>query len=78
MLELNETNIQKILDEQINPQLALHNGGAKLVEVDKDKNSISINLVGGCAGCPSAQLTLYNGIVPILQESFPELEIILV
>ena len=74
-MELTKENIQKVLDESINPQLELHQGGCSIVDLNADEKLLTVNLTGGCVGCPSARLTLYNGIVPILQESFPELQV---
>lgn len=77
-MELTLENIQKVLDDQVNPQLAPHNGGCTIVDLKVEDQTLSVNLTGGCVGCPSARITLYNGIVPILQEVFPDLEVIMV
>ncbi len=68
MIEL----IKKIIEEDINPQLQLHAGGCELVDVDD--GIVTLKLYGGCSGCPSSQLTLFNGIVPILREKIPEIK----
>lgn len=73
-MELTLDNVTKVVEEQINPQLALHNGSAEVVSVDG--NVVELKLHGGCSGCPSSILTLYSGIVPILQEDFPNIEVI--
>jgi Fe-S cluster biogenesis protein NfuA len=64
--------IQKVIETEINPQLALHAGSCQLVGFDD--GILTIKLFGGCSGCPSSQITLFNGIVPILKEKFPEIE----
>lgn len=47
--------IERILDEKVRPELALHHGN---VEVISYQNSIlRIKLLGQCSGCPSALLT---------------------
>lgn len=73
---MNLPEIQKIVDEKISPILALHKGSCELMGLEG--NVLSLRLKGGCVGCPSSTITLYNGIIPILQESFPSLDVILV
>jgi Fe/S biogenesis protein NfuA len=64
--------IKKVIEEEINPVLALHKGSCELVSFAG--GIVTIKLFGGCSGCPSSQLTLFNGIVPILQQHFPEID----
>lgn len=64
--------VQQIINDKINPVLALHKGSCELVDVNSF-NDITIRLRGGCVGCPSSKITLYNGIIPILRENLPEL-----
>jgi Fe-S cluster biogenesis protein NfuA len=68
MIEL----IKKVIEEDINPQLELHAGGCELVDVEE--GIVTLRLFGGCSGCPSSQITLFNGIVPILKEKVPGVE----
>lgn len=62
--------IKDVITADINPQLELHMGGCELV--DFDDGVVTLRLYGGCSGCPSSQITLFNGIVPILKEKFPD------
>jgi len=63
--------VQQVLSETINPQVALHGGGAELVSID---GTIAyLRLFGGCQGCGLAQVTLKQGIERIILESIPEL-----
>jgi Fe/S biogenesis protein NfuA len=63
--------VQQVLNEQVNPAVAAHGGGAELVSVD---GTIAyLRLFGGCQGCGLAQVTLKQGIERILLESIPEL-----
>ena len=64
--------IKEVIDNEINPQLALHQGGCELVDVDD--GVVTLKMFGGCAGCPSSTITLFNGIVPILKEHFPDIK----
>lgn len=63
--------VQTVLEEQVNPAIASHGGGAELVSID---GTIAyLKLMGGCQGCGMAQVTLRQGIERILLEAIPEL-----
>lgn len=63
--------IQTVLEQQVNPAIAAHGGGAELVSVD---GTIAyLKLMGGCQGCGMAQVTLRQGIERILMEAIPDL-----
>ncbi len=62
--------IKQIIEQDINPYLELHQGGCELIDVED--GIVTLRLFGGCSGCPSSQITLFNGIVPILKEKIPE------
>ena len=64
--------VKEIIEKDINPQLAFHSGGCELIDVDD--GIVTIRLFGGCSGCPSSHITLFNGIVPILKEKIPEVK----
>lgn len=64
--------IKKVIEEDINPYLALHSGGCELIDVDD--GIVTLRLFGGCSGCPSSQITLFNGILPIFKEKIPEIK----
>ncbi|MFK7872261.1 MAG: NifU family protein [Oligoflexales bacterium] len=64
--------IKEVIESDINPYLAMHSGGCELIDVED--GIVTIKLFGGCSGCPSSQLTLFNGIIPILKEKVPEVE----
>ena len=63
--------IEEIIANDINPQLELHAGGCELIDVED--GIVTLRLYGGCSGCPSSQITLFNGIVPILKEKLPDI-----
>ena len=65
-------DIKRVIEEDINPYLQLHNGGCELV--DYDDGIVTIKMFGGCSGCPSSQVTLFNGIIPIFQDKLPEIK----
>jgi|JI7StandDraft_1071085.scaffolds.fasta_scaffold1107752_1 Fe-S cluster biogenesis protein NfuA len=62
--------IQRIIEEDINPYLAMHSGGCELLDIED--GVVTLRMYGGCSGCPSSQITLFNGILPILKEKAPE------
>ena len=63
--------VQQVLNEQVNPAIAAHGGGAELVSVD---GTIAyLRLYGGCQGCGLAQVTLKQGIERTLLEAIPAL-----
>lgn len=65
-------DIEKVLDEKVRPDLALHGGNIK---VEKFEDGIvHVRMTGNCSGCPSAELTLENTVSAELTEAFPELK----
>ena len=64
--------IKEVIESDINPYLAMHSGGCEMV--DYDDGILTLKMFGGCSGCPSSQITLFNGIIPIFKEKIPEIE----
>ncbi len=67
--------IQDVIDEHITPYLEMHGGGCELIGFEN--GIVTLRLFGGCSGCPSSHITLFNGIVPILRENVSEVEDVL-
>ncbi len=63
--------VRRILDTEINPTIAAHRGRVVLVEA-KD-GWVRVRLEGGCQGCSLAEVTLRQGIEPLLRTRIPEL-----
>lgn len=61
--------VRDVLDREINPVIAAHRGHATLVEVDG--GWVRLRLEGGCQGCSLAEVTLRQGIEPLLRERVP-------
>lgn len=61
--------VEKIFEEEINPALAGHGGGSKVVTVKDGK--VYVELQGGCRGCMGARMTMKNGIERLLKEKVP-------
>jgi Fe/S biogenesis protein NfuA len=64
--------VQQVLDEEINPSLASHGGGAVLIDF-KD-GIVFLELTGGCQGCSMAGATMKDGIETSIRESVPEVQ----
>jgi Fe-S cluster biogenesis protein NfuA len=64
--------IKEVIEKEINPVLEIHAGSCELVDVED--GVVTLKLFGGCSGCPSSSITLFNGIIPILQEHVPEIK----
>jgi Fe-S cluster biogenesis protein NfuA len=62
---------QRILDADINPAIAAHRGRVSVAGVTD--GWIRIRLEGGCQGCSLAEVTLRQGIEPLLRARLPQL-----
>ncbi len=67
-----ESEIKKVLKEQVSPMLAFHRGDAEFVSYQD--GVVSLRMKGTCKGCPLAALTLKEGIEMILKENFNGIE----
>jgi Fe-S cluster biogenesis protein NfuA len=63
--------VRGVLDAEVNPVIAAHGGRVTLVEVDQ--GWARIRLEGGCQGCSLAEVTVRQGIEPLLRARVPEL-----
>jgi Fe-S cluster biogenesis protein NfuA len=61
----------RVLDAEINPMVAAHRGHVALAGVDQ--GWVRIRLEGGCQGCSLAEVTLRQGIEPLLRERLPDM-----
>jgi len=71
MSEVIEKRVQEALND-IRPQLQNDGGDVELVAIEG--NVVKVRLVGHCAGCPMAQMTLKNGIEKYVKERVPEIQ----
>jgi Fe-S cluster biogenesis protein NfuA len=60
---------QAILDAEINPAIAAHRGRVSVAGVAG--GWIRVRLEGGCQGCSLAEVTLRQGIEPVLRARLP-------
>jgi len=63
--------VQKVFDDEINPQVASHGGWVALLEVKGDVAYIQLG--GGCQGCGMVDVTLKQGIEVVLRERVPQI-----
>ena len=63
--------IAEVLDDQINPAVATHRGRIRLIRIESD--IVYVSLEGGCQGCAMADVTLRQGVEPLLKEQVPEI-----
>lgn len=61
--------VRSLLDREINPIIAAHRGHATLVEIEG--GWVRLRLEGGCQGCSLAEVTLRQGIEPLLRARVP-------
>jgi Fe-S cluster biogenesis protein NfuA len=67
-----ESQIRKVLDEEIRPAVAMDGGD---ITFDKYENGVVyLFLQGSCSGCPSSTMTLKMGIETRLKELVPEIK----
>ncbi len=70
MVETLEMKVKAAIDE-IRPQLQADGGDVELIAVEK--NIVKVRLVGHCAGCPMATMTLKQGIEAYVRKQVPEI-----
>jgi Fe-S cluster biogenesis protein NfuA len=63
--------VRAVLDAEINPVIAAH--GGRVVLVQAGHGWVHIRLEGGCQGCSLAEVTLRQGIEPLLRARVPEM-----
>ena len=61
--------VQAVVDQQLNPGLASHNGWVKLLDVKDD--TAYIEMGGGCRGCMHSYMTLKDSIERMILENVP-------
>ena len=71
---MTQAQIQKFVDEDINPGLAMHGGFLAIEKFDEERKHLYVKMGGGCQGCASSTITLTLMINNMLKEEFPELK----
>jgi Fe/S biogenesis protein NfuA len=62
-------DVQRLLDDEINPSVASHGGHIDLLDVSD--GIAFIHMGGGCQGCGMAEVTLGQGVRVAILERFP-------
>jgi len=66
-------DIQKIIDEDINPGLEMHGGYIAIHNFDEENKSLKLTMGGGCHGCASSKITMMLGVERHFREVFPDI-----
>ena len=68
---MTRNDIQKMIDDEINPSLEMHGGNISIHNFDEENKSLKLQMGGGCHGCASSKLTMMLGVERHLREVFP-------
>jgi Fe-S cluster biogenesis protein NfuA len=60
---------RRVLDAEVNPAIAAHRG--RVTVAGAERGWIRIRLEGGCQGCSLAEVTVRQGIEPLLRSRLP-------
>ncbi len=63
--------VRTVLDVEVNPVIAAH--GGRVVLVEAEQGWVRIRLEGGCQGCSLAEVTIRQGVEPLLRARVPEM-----
>jgi Fe/S biogenesis protein NfuA len=63
--------VQRILDDEVNPGIAAHGGRVTLMDVLGSR--VVVEFGGGCQGCGMADVTLREGVAATLRRALPEI-----
>ena len=66
--------VREVLDSQINPAIASHDGAITLVDVRDTE--IYLEMSGGCQGCAMSRMTLRQGVERMVLQAVPEITVI--
>lgn len=64
--------VEQVLEEKVQPMLRGHGGAVRLL--DCADGVVSVELLGACSGCPSADLSTRGFIEGALRAELPEVE----
>lgn len=66
-----EKQIMELIDKNVRPAVAMD--GGDITYVSFTNGIVKLKLKGACSGCPSASITLKNGIESMLKHYIPEI-----
>jgi Fe-S cluster biogenesis protein NfuA len=67
-----EARIIALLDDYVAPAVAGDGGAIYFHHFDKSNGRLTLTLRGSCNGCPSATVTLRNGVQSLFERMMPE------
>jgi Fe-S cluster biogenesis protein NfuA len=67
-----EQEIAYMLEERVQPSVAMHGGRVELKRMDHDNKIVTVYMSGACAGCSMSQMTLKSGVENLLVHYFPD------
>ena len=75
LMELNDVNVHKVLDE-IRPYIEADGGILEYVAIDylKEGPIVMVRMLGACAGCAMSAQTMTMGIEKLVKDRFPEVQ----
>ena len=68
---MTKVDIQRVIDEDINPGSAMHGGFISIHEFNEERKSLKLIMGGGCQGCSSAKISMIFAVERQLREEFP-------
>jgi Fe-S cluster biogenesis protein NfuA len=69
------SRIERVLEEQVRPDLQSDGGGIELVGIDQDR-IVQVRLTGACQGCSSSIITLSMRVEATLKAAVPEIRFV--
>jgi Fe-S cluster biogenesis protein NfuA len=63
---------EKVLDEQVRPAMAEHQGNVEIKCLED--GVLKLRFLGKCSGCPGARLTLEGLVTEKITEALPEIK----
>jgi Fe-S cluster biogenesis protein NfuA len=67
--------VERVLDEQVRPDLRTDGGDIELVGMDEDR-IVQVRLTGACRGCSSSLMTLTMRVESVVKAAVPEVRFI--
>jgi len=64
--------VEKVIEEDVRPQLGEHQGDIEIVELKDD--ILKVRFLGMCSNCPSANMTLESVVCTAVKEKIPEIK----
>ena len=71
-----EVEIATIIEEKLQPSVAMHGGEISLKEWDHDNGIATIFMSGACSGCSMSMQTLKMGVENTLRHFIPEVKVV--